>query len=338
MVSRKLLKSLGTSLLIASIIILPIAGVIGYTAFIRKPYIIKERTLYSVMRKSEYSLKFKLAPNEVFGELIDYNPKIPMYLSIVKVIHVNYSLKYLNATASGNLNISVRVVHPDGWSKTYMTFSEPFKNSQYITKGLDLNLSKLVKFMSNLTSELGLKLSSFDIAIDALVKPKLKVGSRIIMDPFIHSITLTVDKPSNRIIVKGNLSSTATISKKIKSVEESRIMGLNINTLRLVSMILMVLGVSCLTSAMLITMRIKSFDMIKRFEKKYSDIIVSTDNIPVGSNIMAVSLSDLDELVKLAKLLERPILKLQSNKEDELQYFIVDRDVMYVVKIGKNLP
>ena len=120
MPSRKLLRTLNTSLLIASLIMVSLAGVIGYAAFTKKPYKVKEYTLFSIKRRSEYSLKFLLIPNEVFGEELSYDLKTPIYLSIVKFIHINYSLDYRNATASGNLNMTVNVVHPDGWSKTYL--------------------------------------------------------------------------------------------------------------------------------------------------------------------------------------------------------------------------
>ncbi|OYT48040.1 MAG: hypothetical protein B6U85_03785 [Desulfurococcales archaeon ex4484_42] len=336
MPSRKLLKTLNTSLLIASLIMVSLAGVIGYAAFTKKPYIVKEYTLFSIKRRSEYSLKFLLTPNEVFGEELSYDPKTPIYLSIVKFIHINYSLDYRNATASGNLNMTVNVVHPDGWSKTYLLISKSFNNTSRIIGELKLNLSRLLMFMNNLTSELGLKPTPFDVIVDTSVKSRLKVGSRVVMDPFTHSITLAIDTRNNKVVVKGNLSNSATISRKISKTKELNIVGFNINTLRLVSVILAVVGISLLTTSTFLLMRLRSFNTVEKFEKKYSDILVTTDSIPKGSNVTKISLSNLEELAKLARLLERPILKLQPSNGDELQYFIVDRDVVYVVKVGRN--
>jgi len=336
MPSRKLLKTLNTSLLIASLIMVSLAGVIGYAAFTKKPYIVKEYTLFSIKRRSEYSLKFLLTPNEVFGEELSYDPKTPIYLSIVKFIHINYSLDYRNATASGNLNMTVNVVHPDGWSKTYLLISKSFNNTSRIIGELKLNLSRLLMFMNNLTSELGLKPTPFDVIVDTSVKSRLKVGSRVVMDPFTHSITLAIDTRNNKVVVKGNLSNSATISRKISKTKELNIVGFNINTLRLVSVILAVVGISLLTTSTFLLMRLRSFNTVEKFEKKYSDILVITDSIPKGSNVTKISLSNLEELAKLARLLERPILKLQPSNGDELQYFIVDRDVVYVVKVGRN--
>jgi len=336
MPSRKLLKTLNTSLLIASLIMVSLAGVIGYAAFTKKPYIVKEYTLFSIKRRSEYSLKFLLTPNEVFGEELSYDPKTPIYLSIVKFIHINYSLDYRNATASGNLNMTVNVVHPDGWSKTYLLISKSFNNTSRIIGELKLNLSRLLMFMNNLTSELGLKPTPFDVIVDTSVKSRLKVGSRVVMDPFTHSITLAIDTRNNKVVVKGNLSNSATISRKISKTKELNIVGFNINTLRLVSVILAVVGISLLTTSTFLLMRLRSFNTVEKFEKKYSDILVITDSIPKGSNVTKISLSNLKELAKLARLLERPILKLQPSNGDELQYFIVDRDVVYVVKVGRN--
>ena len=336
MLSRKLLRTLNTSLLIASLIMVSLAGVIGYAAFTKKPYIVKEYTLFSIKRRSEYSLKFLLTPNEVFGEELSYDPKTPIYLSIVKFIHINYSLDYRNATASGNLNMTVNVVHPDGWSKTYLLISKSFNNTSRIIGELKLNLSRLLMFMNNLTSELGLKPTPFDVIVDTSVKSRLKVGSRVVMDPFTHSITLAIDTRNNKVVVKGNLSNSATISRKISKTKELNIVGFNINTLRLVSVILAVVGISLLTTSTFLLMRLRSFNTVEKFEKKYSDILVTTDSIPKGSNVTKISLSNLEELAKLARLLERPILKLQPSNGDELQYFIVDRDVVYVVKVGRN--
>ena len=336
MPSRKLLRTLNTSLLIASLIMVSLAGVIGYAAFTKKPYIVKEYTLFSIKRRSEYSLKFLLTPNEVFGEELSYDPKTPIYLSIVKFIHINYSLDYRNATASGNLNMTVNVVHPDGWSKTYLLISKSFNNTSRIIGELKLNLSRLLMFMNNLTSELGLKPTPFDVIVDTSVKSRLKVGSRVVMDPFTHSITLAIDTRNNKVVVKGNLSNSATISRKISKTKELNIVGFNINTLRLVSVILAVVGISLLTTSTFLLMRLRSFNTVEKFEKKYSDILVTTDSIPKGSNVTKISLSNLEELAKLARLLERPILKLQPSNGDELQYFIVDRDVVYVVKVGRN--
>ena len=336
MPSRKLLKTLNTSLLIASLIMVSLAGVIGYAAFTKKPYIVKEYTLFSIKRRSEYSLKFLLTPNEVFGEELSYDPKTPIYLSIVKFIHINYSLDYRNATASGNLNMTVNVVHPDGWSKTYLLISKSFNNTSRIIGELKLNLSRLLMFMNNLTSELGLKPTPFDVIVDTSVKSRLKVGSRVVMDPFTHSITLAIDTRNNKVVVKGNLSNSATISRKISKTKELNIVGFNINTLRLVSVILAVVGISLLTTSTFLLMRLRSFNTVEKFEKKYSDILVTTDSIPKGSNVTKISLSNLEELAKLARLLERPILKLQPSNGDKLQYFIVDRDVVYVVKVGRN--
>ncbi len=336
MPSRKLLRTLNTSLLIASLIIVSLAGVIGYAAFTKKPYIVKEYTLFSIKRRSEYSLKFLLIPNEVFGEELSYDLKTPIYLSIVKFIHINYSLDYRNATASGNLNMTVKVVHPDGWSKTYLLISKSFNNTSHVIGELKLNLSRLLMFMNNLTSELGLKPTPFDVIVDTSVKSRLKVDSRVVMDPFTHPITLTIDTRNNKVIVKGNLSNSATISRKISKTKELNIIGFNINTLRLISIILAIVGISFLTTSTFMLMRLRSFNIVEKFEKKYSDILVTTDSIPKGSNVTKISLSNLEELAKLARLLERPILKLQPSNGDKLQYFIVDRDVVYVVKVGRN--
>ncbi|MEM4485134.1 MAG: DUF5305 family protein [Sulfolobales archaeon] len=332
---REKILRLSLFMALASIILIGVGVFIAFGAFAKEPYTVSERTLYRITRNSEFNLTFLLEPNEIYEEnAIQLGGSTSVYLSLVRMLVVNYTYLVSQGSANGVINISVLLVHPEGWSKRYFETSIRVNGSSSASKLFQLNMSDVVDLMTRLSKQVKARYDTFTIRISATADMILSYQQYAREDMLSHSVDLNVLVGYNQIKFSGNQSMQNVFEEKKKIVEIVRLMGVDVDTARGISLLLASGGVALMLVSIYLRRSIKKPERPEEIlESRYSQAIVEISNPRghVGRSIVYVEKPE--ELIKLSRLLERPVLK-ECYSDNMCEYYIVDRDIVYMLKTG----
>lgn len=325
-------------LAIASMILIGVGAFIALGAFTREPYIVNERTLYKITRMSDLNLTFLLEPNEIYEKnVIQPNESLPIYLSLVRLLIVNYTYALSQGSASGGIMISVLLIHPDGWAKRY--YEIPINiDSRSASRVFQLNISSITGLMMNLSRQVMAKQDMFIIRIVASGNTTISYQQYVRKDLLSHSLELKVLVGYNKIEFSGNQSIQSVFEEKGRSVEVARLMGMSVETARSISLALTSGGAVLLMFSIILRSAARRPERPEEIlESRYSQAIVEV-NSPKGygsiyKNIVYIERPE--ELVKLSRILEKPILK-ECYGARRCEYYIADRDIVYTLKTSKE--
>ncbi|MET1160483.1 MAG: DUF5305 family protein [Thermoprotei archaeon] len=323
-------------LLVTAITLTTIGLVFSVLSLTREPYVSEEVVLYKTRLSSNYWVGFLLFPNDLFEKpIIQALPNKPMYLHLVREIFINHTYSVSSGVLTGTYNLTITLVHPDGWGKVYELYSISVSGNRTIKKDIVLNTSQIIEFMNHLCKQASIRLTEFDIKVTSILDPVLTIDSYTKkLSQITHNVTIHVDVSSNRLLVRGELLRSINIEEKKSINKPQYILGLPIGLTRIVSPLITTVGISCLLGYTLLYIRQRSRDIIKDFESKYSELIVESKTIRGSTGRVKVLVSNPEELVKIARLLEKPILKLVSG--EEYSYVVIDSETVYTYAIRKK--
>ncbi|PWV37337.1 MAG: hypothetical protein DJ555_02685 [Desulfurococcaceae archaeon] len=331
---RERLLRLSLLLAIASIILIGVGAFIAVGAFTREPYIVSEKTLYRITRVSELNLTFVLEPNEIYeGEVIQPDSSIPIYLSLVRLLMVNYTYSLSQGVASGGMRVNVLLIHPDGWVKKY--YETPINtDSRSVSKVFSLNLSDATELMIKLSKQVKAKQDMFTlrIVVDGDITISHQQYAR--RDSLSHALDLKVLVGYNKIEISGNQSMRSVFEEKSKSVETARLMGMSVDSARGVSLALTTGGVTLTLVSIVLRVNARKPERPEEIlESRYSQAIVevSSINMHSGNYRNIVYIEKPEELIKLSKILEKPVLK-ECYDTKKCDYYIMDQDTAFMLK------
>ena len=320
-------------LLVVSLILIGLGLCLGVISLTSEPYSFREVLLYSLTETSRYSIEAYTIPNDIYEDIaVPLSPEKTVYLHLVREILVNHTYEISKGSFSGIYNVTVELVHPDGWSKKYSNFSIPLSRESRVEKSIVLNISDIVSLMDKLCKQASVKLTDFDIVITSSVDPYIFIDSYTRDEsPLTHTITICVSIARNRVEVRGDLSLTSVIEEKRSIREPLYVFGLTVEALRVIASSTTVSGVIGLIAYIVLYTRSRKLDIIRDFESKYSELIVESRKIIGRTSSTKIEVSSLEELVKTARLLEKPIVKITSG--NNCTYMVVDKDITYVFTV-----
>jgi len=322
-------------LIIASLALIAIGSFIAVGAFTREPYVVLERTLYRVERASLFNLTFLLHPNEIYeAEALTPAPNsTPIYISLVREMVVNYTYTVSQGTARGRVAISVILAHPDGWSKKYLEVPVEISSGRASTT-LSLNLTGLVELMARLSKQVMARSDTFTMRLVASIDTTIYLQQYSIRDQWVHTLELPVLVGYNRVEFSGGHISARTFEEKSRTSTPATIMGTTVENARSISIAISTAGVSLLASAALARLAIKRPSKPGEIlERRYGQLIVEVGNstATLKGHRNVIYIEKPEELVKLSRALEKPILK-ECVGGDTCEYYIVDQDVKYTLR------
>ncbi|MEM2500018.1 MAG: DUF5305 family protein, partial [Sulfolobales archaeon] len=198
-----------------------------------------------------------------------------------------------------------------------------------------LNMTEIRLLMESLSKQAGIRLTSYDIVVVAEVSYSVTLASQVKKGSIEHSIKLEVDLSRGLIMVRGESSQSKLETATTKVVTPVTLAGIHVEVLRTASPVIGVVGLSLLSAYLVMSAKFKETSRVLRLERKYRDVIVEGSKLPdFSSNEIAV-LKDLEELVKVARIVEKPVIKVTPNP-DKIVYYIVDRRTVYIVE--QSLP
>ncbi|MEM1611114.1 MAG: DUF5305 family protein [Sulfolobales archaeon] len=333
------LNRIGVYMLIASITMLSVGVFIAAGAFTRDPYVVSERTIYRVERISTFNLTFYLLPNEIYEEeiLSPIPNSTPIYLSLVRELLINYTYVISQGSARGVIRISVLLIHPDGWSKRYLEIPIDVSSNR-ASESFSINLTGASELMTRLSKQVMARSDSYVIRISANIDTTLSIQQYSRRDLEVHSIELPVYIGYNKVDISGNLTSGRTFEDRERNIITAMVMGMPVGVARNISLGLTIAGVSLLAISIafrsLATRARKPEEIL---ERRFSQLIVEVGNsrLPLKGGKNIVYIEKPEELVKLSRMLEKPILRECLSRE-KCEYYIVDQDVTYMLRASEE--
>lgn len=334
--NREKLLRISLYIMIASLVVIGIGAFIALGAFTREPYIVSERTIYRIDRVSDLNLTFLLEPNEIYETEILHprsDETIPIYLSLVRILVVNYTYTLSQGSASGNIKISVLLLHPDGWVKKYYEIPISIGSSSAST-AFQLNLSNITDLMARLSKQVMANQDMYTIRIAVSGDIDVSYQQYSKRDLLSHSIDLNVLVSRNKIELSGNQSLQNTFEERSKSIEVAKLMGMSVDTARSVSLAVTSGGLAIMLFSIILRSTMKKPEKPEEIlEKRYSQVIVEVSAQMTHGNKYkyAIYIDKPEELIKLSRILEKPVLK-ECYEVGRCEYYIADQDTAYILR------
>ncbi|MEM1644570.1 MAG: hypothetical protein QXL96_01660 [Ignisphaera sp.] len=322
-------------LFITSVMFLSLGGALGFIVFATEPYYTKELTLYSYTKNSEITIALLLKPNNIYEKTtVILTPTNNTYLNLVEGININHMFKVAEGVLIGDYSLIISLSHPDGWSKNYFSITDKINSSIY-RRSISINISEIIMYIENICKQISEKVTQFDIVIEVSIRGYVKTSNHSISDQLLHRVEVRIDLLINRIFVRGDLIQNARTDEKSSIQEINYFLGFPITFMRTFSLVIASAGSIEFIAYILMRIKTKNVDVIKGFEFKYRELIAESKDIIelTEDNINNVYVSSLEELVKIARLLEKPIIKTYKN--NLVYYVITDKDLRYIFELRR---
>lgn len=320
----------------AIITILLAASVWGvYYVHSRPAEVGREVPTYSYQYKGEITYQVRLKPNSIFQQKVLGPGKI-YYSKIVDKVNVIFYYQYTGdkpaAPLKGAYEVVASMEDPEVWRKEYvlMPFTELYGEGKTLSfqREFLVDLSFYNEFLKKLIEETGVSPKEPKLAVQVRLFVRAENPEGTVKE----SLTPTIIIPLNTGILKveGDLSAKkeGALTKKvmvadprIKKLKEKQIILLFIPILLGIILALFILLTE--NKPILVDKRKKLIDSIK---KKYGErmVRVGEEFAPSGETTVIV-LNSMEELVKVADELSKPIFYREPDSPEEFPtYYVFD--------------
>lgn len=280
---------------------------------------------------STLNLRLVLYPNEVYeDETIYAETGRVYYIAIVNSVCPIYSIKANKGNMSGEILTNVILSHPDGWTKNLASYKRVINSNNLTFNAPCINISGLLNYVNNLSSQLGIKTYSFSVKIESESRFLYQYEDYKTTEGINNSLTISIDKNKNALLVAGEPTKTKTISKIDQKTFENKIVFMSVAAARATSIISTATGVLLILIGIISIYRQKTpLDPKTLFERSYRNLIIRAKQMDISAN-RVVKLQDQEDLLKTARILGKPIVKTVLN---ERQVFLVsDGEFFYILE------
>ena len=228
--------------------------------------------------------------------------------------------------------VNATLADPGQWSKTFILVPSTQENGNF-TLNFPVDLAQYVALYNNIQRGTGVAGTVHQLTLEADVDLKAQTGAGVIDKKFSDSII--TDLAGGVLIWIGKLqqSDKGTITSISNIQTPAKIIGMQVNSFRVISMVILVIGLVLLAFLFFISAKkVDETDISKQIaletERKYKNLIITVNNLPelgLGETILTVD--SLDELIKVAQALMKPINHFVNERTDI--YWITDARTRY---------
>lgn len=288
---------------------------------------------------SIYDNKSTIGPDEIcFSKITDHLD-----------IFFYYSFRSsLPAEVKGDYEIIALVESPGHWKKQFVIVPTTSFNSSgsgrytEFSCGFPLNLSHYNNIANEIGDEIGIRPADPKLTIETNVRTIAKTDAGYINETFSPSIHIPL-KTKDIIEINGDLHQhkTGSIIGKTERIYQQQVIYKRYYSL---SALLLSLFVLIAFAYVIFTAKperegksrgkgreVAKIDKeVEVAKKKYGDWIVDTEDIPARADDRVVSLSSLEDLIKIAEELGKPVIhKPSATPEGEHSYHVFDGATRY---------
>ncbi len=300
-----------------------------------------------------YSYRIKLSENTIYGATTISSPPVTVNLTptvvgpgstvFTRLIDsLNFTYEY-NITADRPLQqvetkvwVDAVLENPEKWSKT-LVLVPVTKESGNFTISFPLDLAKYTDICNTIQQETGVTGSSYNLTLNAEVSVKAQTDAGPVEQLFSHSIK--TDLKSGILTWDGDLlkSEPGNIETRTNVTTQAKVWGIPVFWARTLSIVVLLIVIIIIVALLVVPGRkTDNKVLIKQYarqtEQKYKNMIIRVNELPragIGDNILTVD--SLDELVKIAQVLLKPI---NHTIEENLDvYWLIDASTLYEYRI-----
>ena len=305
---------LPTALLFAGVFLLALGAVFALQSYLQPAELVREEVEYVFTATSTYDGYVSLAPNPVFGDKIPLR-SLPIYLTVARNVTISHRLTTAGGQFSGSVRYDVYLAHPDGWRLAYMT---------NVTVPIEINITDAAAVMDSVARLLGVSASDFSIVVVAAASGEMIRGPYRRDISLTHPISLSVSRGRNKLELAGNLTAAQTYNSTRKVAIPLYIMGRPVEEIRTASVAVALTGMALTILAVTASARRKKPE--ETVDERLAPFTVEVLEAEIPTAV-ALQVPTPDALAKLAKMLERPIIK--QKLRDRVRYMVLDRGTIY---------
>jgi len=332
-ISRKRIKKeVRISVLVLLIAILAFSIYTTYAAFqIKEEPIVKEKvvTVCNYEHIGNFNYVVYLKNNSLYGSTT-IGPGDTIFKNITDHINASFSYQFSSdrkAKVRGDYELCAEV-KTDLWSKNFTIIPKTQFNQSIFKINFPLNISHFDSVVNQIDKELAVKSKKAELIIRCMVHTVAKTDVGTIDEFFAPSLVVPLQE--SVINIDSNLSAhkPGSIKRTEKVIlppppvaEKKR------NSIAFTIAIFFVFIAFALLTESEQRKTDRTEKMVKWIKKKYGDLIVDSDEVPSAEKI--IPLNSLEDLIKVAENMGKPVIHIAPNGEHSHLYCVLDGEILY---------
>ena len=331
-ISRKRIKQeVRITVLILLIALFVFSTYTTYAAFQKEEPIVKEKviTVCNYEHTGNFNYVVYLKNNSLYGSAT-IGPGDIIFKNITDHIDASFSYRFSSdrkAKVRGDYELSA-TVKTDLWSKNFVIIPKTDFNSSSFRINFPLNISRFDSVVNQIDKELAVKSKKAELIIRCVVHTVAETDAGIIDEFFAPSLVVPLQE--SVINIDSNLSAhkPGSIKRTEKVIlppppvaEKKR------NSIASTIAIFFVFIAFALLTESEQRKTDRTEKIVKWIKKKYGDWIVDSDEVPSAEKI--IPLNSLEDLMKVADNMGKPVIHIAPNGEHSHLYCVLDGEIQY---------
>jgi hypothetical protein len=305
-----------------------------------------------------FSYSVALASNPLFGSTISspqltgntapvvLGPSDTIFTQLINSMDFTYAYDVTSdhtMQPAETVTVHALLENPGVWSQTFVLVPSTQENGNF-TLNFPVDLTQYNILLNNIIRETGTSTtSSYNLTIEADVHLTGSMSAGPVDQTFSDSIVTALGGDVLTWSGKLQQSDKGTITTTTNVQTPAKIWGIQVTPFRVISIIILVIGLALLAFLFLVPAKKVDETAISKqkaleTERKYKNLIITVNKLPeqvIAEGILTVD--SLDELIKVAQALMKPINHVVDDKNDI--YWITDGVTCYQYQVvGKSSP
>jgi len=323
-------------LIVVSCVVLLISLVGLVTSYNYPDQVVEEIPRASISQKIDLSYVVLVKKSLIYDNRTILQPGEAIYVKFLEGFNITYGLALSSSgelrRVDGSYEVYVNVSSPV-WFKKVAISSGDVRELLNKVENLYVNFTYLRDYISMIEKEVGSSRAyTVSVVFSARTNIELMNLSKSYAITSTSKLELYYDTGKPLIDVKTSTPETKYVDslKQVKPTKVSLILiSLDVTTYRLLTMLASIISAGVLALTLIVVTQGRSSEkpLITLLESKYRDLIISGELDQVKHVVAVVYVRDLKDLIKVATMRKKPIVKLG---DDKTKFAIVDEDVVYV--------
>ena len=296
-------------------------------------------TLCTYQHMGKYDYIAQLKPNIIYGNKTTLTPNEgTLYTAIVKQINLTFTYVFncnpKPEKTTINHQITIQVESPGRWTKKLSDAEtqETFELCNSLNFSMQINCTKIRELVDSIDKETGTRSSTYSIQIKPEIHVTANVATRTINEIFTPGLTIAFKSEAE----KGNYIDIENLNQiKPGAITETRRVFLPwVQTQRTATYMATALITIALIISAFLCIRYKPpvppEKMIEKLTAPYKELIAETTQKPPETET-TIEVETIEDLVKIAEILAKPILHVSFNKTN--LFYVLDMDIKYQFKV-----
>lgn len=334
--------------LLGALSILFFASLYGLYHVYKKPVEVENSVpLYSYQHKAELKYTVQLKPNSIYQETMQ-GPDRTYFSKLVDYFNVYFSYNYTgdsDASIKGAYEIIAVIDAPEMWRKTFVLvpFSEMTAsgNSLSINKEFPVALNQYNELLKQVNEEIGVAAREPKLNIQANVYLKAVAGDNAVKEDLTPVMSIPLTTGDFKVGGEPSVEKEGSVTKT-EVIADPAAASMKVRQLYIWAASSVLLGLLLVLLLLLTGNKVIEVDerktLIDSIRKKYGErMVMVQDKFSPNEKMTVLSFSSMEDLVKLADELNKPVLCQASASPGGYPcYYVLDGLTAYKHQLSKG--